>query len=323
MEEVQDYKPDLVCPVESVEDEADFRNIIRYSIANGSGANIVFALGTTGEFYAIPFNDKRSFIDIAVDEIAQNKDVVMVDTLSGIPTGKSLELAIGVTGENLDETVELAQYAEEKEADYIVLLPGYITRKDDGSFTRRGITDNVQTVLDETNNVRVMIYNNPEITGDKNVRTETWKKLAKDPRIVAMKDSSGEDKRLSDYQNGAHGNALVYTGREVLGLDVLSDGVVAGSSGVLPAAWSVAVSGNYESLSLKSTRHILKLKLKRFKHSYAANPIGAFKHMLKELGVISDSTMFDPNLEVSEEQERSLDALLADSDFQNIVSWGF
>src|SRR3989338_2739547 len=95
---------DLACPVISTDSETDFRKVINHVVAQGYGANIIFILGTTGEFHKLSIADKKGLVDIAVDELAKQKKGLR-------KTDLPLELAVGVTGENTEETIELALYA--------------------------------------------------------------------------------------------------------------------------------------------------------------------------------------------------------------------
>lgn len=331
--------PDLVSPVVSTRDEADFRNLIRHNFANGYGANTIFILGTTGEAYALPFADKTALIDIAVDEVAKHKGTQMRNPISSGYVNRTLELAVGVTGKDIGESVELAKYARNQGADYTVFMPISINRNKNGNFTRRGVTDLVYKILGESVGTDLIVYNNPGLTGGKSIRTATWKKLAEHPRVKAIKTSANDQdgtviypsERVERYQRGAHGNAKVLVGDEVLGLDmmmqhsVVLDGIVAGSANVLPVAWSAAVRKSNldleEHYSGEHKRRIDAYKLKAFQREYAENPIGAFKYMLKELGVISSDGMFDPRLAPSDDLKRTLDALMQSEDFQEMFSW--
>lgn len=310
---------DLICPVVSTEQEDDFRNVIEHAIAQGKGANIIFALGLTGEFYVLTQQDKKDLANIAVDEVKKQIKLIKEDP-NFDPRGTSLpKIAIGITGDNMDETTELAGYAEDLGADYGVLLPIYITRKKSNNFSRRGVTENVKEVLKNTNTLEIMLYNNPHITSNKNICTATWKKLSnkkrfnKQSRIYALKDSSGKPKRLFNYRRAAAGNAKVYAGDEKIGLTSPGDGVVAGSSNVLPVAWSIGVT---TATGISIPKGSLTHTIYELSKKYSANPIGAFKYMLSQLGVISSHKTFDNNLRLNQTQTTIIDDLLRSQDFQ-------
>lgn len=316
---------DLICPIISPDNESDLRKVIRHVFHEGYGANVIFTLGTTGEFYVHTLEDKMRIIDIVAEEVSRLKEKNITNPISLTHLDKSLELAVGVTGENLTDTIELANYARDKGADYAVLMPVYYTRTKRGKFTRIGVSRNVEEVIKNTperNNrdISFILYDHPGITNGLSIRTATWKKLARNSRIVAIKTSSTDYSRVEDYKQAAHGNARVYVGDEILGLEVISDGIVAGSSNVLPAAWSGAARRSSDPES-ERTKKIIAYKLQRFQKEYSKNGIGAFFYMLNKLGIISSAKVTDPSLNPSDGLKRKLDQLMRDKDFENLFGW--
>lgn len=295
----------LTCPIISTDSEVDYRKAIRYTFAKGRGANIIFSLGTTGEADYLFLKDKKNLIAIAVDEVGQLRKKFQHNS------GRTLELAVGITGRDIDETAELAQYAEQKDADYAVLMPVSITMRK-GDYSRK-IGPNVRTILNKTKKIKLILYNFPLITGNKNIKTGTWKYFARNPRIVGLKDSSGDRKRAENYIKAAAGNAEVDIGSEILGLKMDTGRIVAGSTNILPVPWNMATFGNrYENDMVARTAE----KLVEFQKIYAEDPIGAFKHILFRLGIISSKRMFNEDLTVSSGFARRLNTLLKDKDFQ-------
>lgn len=308
---------DYSIPVISTEKEEDFRNVIRHTVANGNGANIVFILGTTGEFYAIPLDHKKFLIDIAIDEMTKLKR----DIKNPI---KPLELTVGITGEDLDETLDLAQYvngyAKEGKVDYAILMPGYITRTQSGEFTRRGIPKNVNAVLEKADEIKLILYTHSGMTDNKNMRTTTWKRLATNQRIPYLKVSATTDKRVRNYQRAAHGNAKVLVGDADLALRIPSDGGVIGDGNILPVAWGIALRRNHDMDILEGD---LADQLLAFREVYIENAIGSFKYILTEKGVISSLETFDPNLQVSGNLKTKLDQLLKYNKFNEVYKLNF
>jgi dihydrodipicolinate synthase/N-acetylneuraminate lyase len=282
----------LTCPVISTEDEADFRSVLRHVYSRGNGADIIFILGTTGGFYVLSICDKRRLVDIAVDEVGKLKE----------ESNKHLELAVGVTGNDFDETVKLAQYAEEKGADYAVLMPLYIDS--DATTTAVG-------VVDKTTTIRWILYNHPLITNRRNIKPYEWESLSLHERIQKLKDSSGDPGRADSYRKG-YGE--LHIGDEILGLEIPCDGIVAGSSNVLSAVWARAARRDNEDIPSKLTR---------FQKVYAENPVGSFHYMLCKLGVISSNEPVDSGLKVDSELKKDLDELMDRDDFKELYALNF
>ncbi|MBW2978310.1 dihydrodipicolinate synthase family protein [Candidatus Woesearchaeota archaeon] len=282
----------LTCPTISTEGESDFRNVIKHAYARGKGADIIFILGTTGGFYILPNSDKKGLVDIAVDEVRK--------LIQG--NGKPLELAIGVTGNNLDETVELAQYAEEKGADYAVLMPLYFSPK---------ATDTVMTVVDETKTIKLILYNHPGKSEGRNIGLDEWQSLSLHERIPKLKDSSGDSDRARSYGTA---NGELHIGDEILGLSVPSNGIVAGSSNILPIAWARAARDKKSHVSML---------LRGFQKVYASNPIGAFHYVLHKMHVISSDKPLDSSLGITIKLRREVDKLMKDDNFTSLYTMGF
>jgi dihydrodipicolinate synthase/N-acetylneuraminate lyase len=295
------HLPDVIYPVITPPDLSDFKKVISYIVAAGEGANIVFILGTNGEFYAISHDNKKRYIDVAIEEILKQKAIVSQNQNSRIVVpDRPLELAVGITGNNMEETLDLAQYAVNRGADYIVLMPIYLLRNSRGRFTRRGVTDVVNTILEEAIGNRLIpelvLYNFPAMTDGKSIRTAAWKKLAKDPRVAALKDSSGESARAQNYMRAAKENALFYIGNAKLGLEMVSDGVVAGDGNLLPVQWASAITReDTERMPLSN----IVAKLIQYQHIYRENPIASFKYILYKLGVIREPFVYDRCLNLS------------------------
>jgi len=296
----------LTCPGTTPMIGDDYRKVMRYAFAGGKGANTFFCLGSTGEANNLCLTAKKGYIDIATDEIGKIK-AEGIKHNSGLP----LELSIGVTHENIAETVKLAQYAEQAGADYAVVMLAYITRKRSGKVTRR-VGDNMRTLLKETNKIKFIWYNYPDMTDGKSIRTDTWKRYSRNDRIVRLKDSSGSPKRARNYTKAAGVFAEVDVGDEILGLRKELPGIVAGSTNILPGAWNMAVFEDRDEniIAEKVAQHLI-----RFQQVYAKNPVGAFKYIQHKLGIIDSPATFNPKFKVDTAFAGELDELLLDSDF--------
>src|SRR5712671_2122212 len=131
------YRPcaGLSVPVVTVLDHTgqvlqdDQRAVVRYAIQGGTGADIIFAAGTTGEWNRID-NPRRQLVSrIAVEECRIASRV-----------GKRVEGWVGITGNTRAETIENLEHAIEIAADAAVVAPLSITDVDDAvDFVTREI----------------------------------------------------------------------------------------------------------------------------------------------------------------------------------------
>ena len=98
----------------------------------------------------------------------------------------------------------------------------------------------------------VMIYNNPISYGN-DITPAMFAKLADEPALVALKDSSGDPRRITEIHNAVGGRYAVFTGVDDLILEssILGiDGWVAGTGIAFPAEnqhlWELTRAGRWD-----------------------------------------------------------------------------
>jgi 4-hydroxy-tetrahydrodipicolinate synthase len=98
----------------------------------------------------------------------------------------------------------------------------------------------------------IMIYNNPISYGN-DVTPEMFARLAKEKNIIALKESSGNTRRVTDLRNTVGDRFAIFTGVDDLALEsaVLGlDGWVAGTGIAFPAQnqylWDLMQEGEWE-----------------------------------------------------------------------------
>lgn len=111
--------------------EDEQREVVRFAIQRGAGADIIFAAGTTGEWDRID-NPRRQMVSrIAVEECR-----------SASRDDRKVEAWVGVTAPNRRETLENLAYAIELAADAAVVAPLSIAdAADPVDFIAREIAD--------------------------------------------------------------------------------------------------------------------------------------------------------------------------------------
>ena len=299
--------PDLICPVVSPLCAADFRAVIGNAVSRGRGANSIFILGTTGEFDLFTVDEKKGFIDVAVDEIAKQRASLEVPEMK-------LTLGVGIMAESERASIELARYAERQGADYLVVMPVYMTRRF-GRCTRRGSTGAARRVLEATDKIDVVLYTYAAKTNGKDLLPRTLEKLSVEERIKALKVSTQDRVLVERYKAASKGRIKIYVGNEIMGLRTPYDGIVSGSTNVLAAAWGRATRRGEEDIQGGRVAD----RLTDFQKFYSGNPVGAFHYMLEKLGVVKQG--FRQENRVSASQAGSLDYMMTDGDFKTFVSW--
>lgn len=240
-----------------IEDEQ--RRVFRYNAQQGNGADIIFGVGTTGEWNRIANSERQRLMQIEVDEVARINSEFKAN-------GKaSLEAWVGVTGETRAETLANLEHALDLSADAAVVAPLSIRDAVDLlDFFQHPVSD----LFDRKGRaLPIFLYDNADIAVDprlSHIRTRDVKKLSRLPFICGVKVSASR-RVLGNYTRGAlHfkdqgefgiyignallmfqvfrlGDSLIGRAREYWNRYLLHDelpiGVVAGPANVLPREW--------------------------------------------------------------------------------------
>ena len=186
--------------------EAELRNQVNRQIQAGVAA--VFCLGTNGEFYAFSMEEKKQIIDIVVNE-ANGRVPILAGT--GCVTTK--------------ETIELTNYAKEAGVDAVSVISPYFA-----GISQEGLMNHFETVAN-TCKMPLIMYNIPARTGV-NIQYATVKKLAENPYIIGIKDSSGNFDNTLRYIEETPDDFIVLCGNDSLILWTLLAGGNGGISGL-------------------------------------------------------------------------------------------
>ncbi|MGM9539842.1 4-hydroxy-tetrahydrodipicolinate synthase [Anaerovibrio sp.] len=185
--------------------------IIEDQIAGGTDAIII--TGTTGESATMTDEEHKAAIKYAVEK-----------TAGRIPV-------IAGTGSN--ETayaVQLSRYAEEVGADALLVVTPYYNK-----CTQKGLVKHFTTIADAVN-IPLILYNVPSRTGV-NIQVATFAELAKHPRIVAVKEASGDLSAVAKIRHACGDELAVYSGNDDQIVPILSlggYGVISVLSNVAP-----------------------------------------------------------------------------------------
>ncbi|HXG90811.1 MAG TPA: dihydrodipicolinate synthase family protein [Blastocatellia bacterium] len=242
--------------------EEDQRNLFRYIAQDGLGADIIFGVGTTGEWNRISNAERQRLIHIETDEVARiNDDLAKRER-------RPIEAWVGVTAPTRSETLANLECAIEARADAAVIAP--LSIQDIGdiiSFFQRDVSD----LFDHRGRwLPVFLYDNADIAADPripHIRTRDVKRLSRLPFIFGLKVSAPR-RVLGNYTKGAghfkdKGEFGIYVGNAMLMFQVfkmedgllgrmreywnryllhneLPIGVVSGPANALPREWQRA-----------------------------------------------------------------------------------
>jgi 4-hydroxy-tetrahydrodipicolinate synthase len=194
-----------------------------------SGVSGLIFLGSLGENQPMTGEEKRRVIE------------AMVKVVNGRVTVLS-----GVAESSTAEAVRYVRDVEKLGADGVMLMPAMLYKGDPDETLAH-----FRTVAKSTG-LPIMIYNNP-ISYANDITPELFAKLADQKNFVALKDSSGDPRRITDLHNTVGGRYAIFTGVDNLALEasILGiDGWVAGSGIAFPAEnqyfWELTRKGKWD-----------------------------------------------------------------------------
>ena len=194
-----------------------------------SGVNGIVFLGSLGENQPLRADEKRLVVE------------AMVKAVNG-----RVKVLSGVAENSADEACRYARDVEKLGVDGIMLMPAMLYKGDP-----RETMAHFRTVA-RASDLPVMIYNNP-LSYANDITPEMFAELADEKKFVALKESSGDVRRITDLHNTVGDRYALFTGVDNLALEasILGiDGWVAGSGIAFPAEnqyfWELTRRGEWE-----------------------------------------------------------------------------
>jgi 4-hydroxy-tetrahydrodipicolinate synthase len=195
-----------------------------------SGVTGMIMLGSLGENQALTAEEKRTVMEAAIQTINGR-----VPVLSGVA-----ESSVG-------EACRYVKDCEKLGADGFMLMPPMIYKSPDAKES----LFHFRTVAKATG-LPIMIYNNP-ISYGHDLTPELFAELASTKNFVALKESSGNTRRITDLHNTVGGRYAIFTGVDDLAMEsaILGiDGWVAGTGIAFPAEnqyfWELTRAGEWD-----------------------------------------------------------------------------
>jgi 4-hydroxy-2-oxoglutarate aldolase len=177
---------------------------------NRTGLRGYFALGTNGEFKSLALEERWRVLALVLRHRAKDK-VVMA----------------GCAAESTSESMELVRKAAELGADMAsLLMPSFFAKK----MTAEVMERYVRRIADSSP-LPVILYNNPGVAAGVTIRAELLRRLADQPRVIGIKDSSKET--FQENLAAAAPGFSVLAGSAAFFLELLRGG---GTGGVLSLA---------------------------------------------------------------------------------------
>ena len=312
-------------------DDEGQRRLVRFLVGDGRGADVIFVMGTTGEWNRLPAAARQRAIRVSVEEVRKQNAAL------GLGPGAAVEAWVGATAPSVAETLETLELALETGADAAVLAPLAVR---DAPDPVRLVARDVADFLDARGRrLPIFLYDNAEIAAGRAARLRTrWVKALSRLDFVRGIKVTAPPRRLGHYTKAARqfrdlGAFAIYVGNAPYGLemmrprsgawgklaerwnrfllhDLLPAGVVAGPANPWPRewqrAWQVAQAGDVE----RTDR--LAALFARFAASYrfaqGKRSLAALKRGLLLRGVLRSDAVAPGTPALDDGQRQSFDA---------------
>ena len=172
-----------------------------------SGISGVMALGSTGEFYALDRSEKEQVLN-AVSKAIDGR----------------IAMAAGCNGGSTREVIDNAQIARDAGFETIMLAPPYYSNPDQAHLAEHFMK------VSEAVDIDILLYDNPVQAGVE-ISLDVLEALSGNKRFVAIKEASGNVKRIFAIQHRFGSRYEVVSGVDDLALDVMVWGASCWMSG--------------------------------------------------------------------------------------------
>jgi len=243
-------KSGLNVPVITVLDDSgrviadEQRRVVRHVVQNGYGADVVFGVGTTGEWNRIANAERQRIMEIEVDEVrrinavriancSENSHPVIRNPQSGNPQSairgsairnpQSVEAWVGVNGSTRAEILDNLDAAIQLGADAAVIAPLAIedlAERDIVRFFQRDVAGLIEA---SKRTLPIFLYDNADINAQgqpPHIRTRIVKHLSRLPWVRGIKVSAAR-RVIGNYTKAAlhyklPGEFGIYVGNAML-----------------------------------------------------------------------------------------------------------
>ena len=196
-------------------DEPALRRLVEWQIAEG--VHFLVPCGSTGEAVTLTTAEHRRVVEITVD-VAEGR----------------LPIVAGAGSNDTARAIALSREMSAAGATHLLhVSPAY------NKPPQRGILAHFRAIADATE-LPIVVYNVPGRTGS-NIEARTTLALAEHPRIVAVKEASGNLAQVTDILRHRPSDFSVLSGDDALTLAVMAaggDGVISVVSNATPRLMS-------------------------------------------------------------------------------------
>ena len=259
-------------------DEESLRRLVRWQLL--AGIDGLVPCGTTGEAPTLSPSERERVIALTVEAVAERGSTRRIPVVAGTGTNDTAS------------TIAATRRAAELGADAALVVAPYYNRPNG-----RMLLAHFRAIADE-GDLPIVVYNVPSRTGT-NVDADTFVRLAEHPRVVALKEASGNLEQIARICRDRPRDVAVLAGDDAWALPMLAlggDGVVSVASNEVPgemvALCDAALAGDWD-MARRIHERWLPLFLANFRD--APNPVPA-KAALALMGLIDTDAVRGPLL---------------------------
>jgi len=273
-------------------DEPAFRRLVRWQIL--AGIDGLVPCGTTGESPTLTEAERERLIAATVEVASERASRARVRVIAGTGTNDTAA------------TIRATRRAAELGADAALIVAPYYNRPDS-----RMLEAHYRAVADE-GDLPIVVYNVPSRTAT-NVDTDTFLRLAEHPRVIAVKEASGNLDQIARICRDRPRDVAVLAGDDAWTLPILAmggDGVVSVASNQVPgelvALCAAARAGDWDG-----ARRIHERWLPLFQGNFRGgpNPVPA-KAALALMGLLDGDAVRAPLLPLEADARAAMAATL-------------
>lgn len=276
-------------------DVARFETLAQTNLDNGADGLIV--CGSTGEFYALSLEERRTIVAATVS-VAAGKVPVLV----------------GVSDLHFDTVKQMNAIAEAEGADGVLALPPIYAKPDARE------AEHYYHQFAKSTGLPIMLYNSPARIGV-NITPDMVERLAELPNVASIKDSSADIQQVTELARRVKDRLAVFVGYETMIRAVLPVGV----TGVVAMAHQLAgklVRRYYDACAAGDAAEADRLEPALFA-IYACFKAGSFyagiKAVMNELGfAVGDPR--EPLLPFTSSQQDTVRGRLAAADVRAVIA---
>lgn len=276
-------------------DMARFEAIAQTNIDNGADGLIV--CGSTGEFYALSIEERRTLIAATIS-VAAGKVPVLV----------------GVSDLHFDTVKQMNAISEKEGADGVLALPPIYAKPDARE------AEHYYRQFAKTTALPIMLYNSPARIGV-NITPDMVERLAELPNVAAIKDSSADIQQVTELARRVKDRLAVFVGYETMIRSTLPVGV----TGVVAMAHQLAgklVRAYYDACATGNYAEADRLEPALFA-IYSCFKAGSFyagiKAVMNELG-FGVGEPREPLLPFTPAQQEAVRSRLAAADVRAVIA---